>query len=210
LLERGRVFNSYGNPAQACALFMSAWEAAQAAGEDAYAVDAAHMMAIVEPAEQQMIWNLRALELAQQSLDERARRWQGSLYNNIGWTYHDMGQYDRALEMFQHALVFRQAQGQPAQIRIARWSVARAMRSLGRTEEALAMQQQLLEEHEHAGMTDGYVLEELGECLLALGRSDEARPYFARAYATLSDDPWLAQNEPARLERLKQLSHDGA
>jgi tetratricopeptide (TPR) repeat protein len=166
------------------------------------------MMAIVEPAEQQIAWNLRALELAQHSPDERARRWQGSLYNNIGWTYHDIGQYDRALEMFQQALVFRQAQGQPAQIRIARWSVARALRSLGRTAEALAMQRQLLDEHEHAGMTDGYVLEELGECLLSLGRSDEARPYFARAYATLSDDPWLAQNEPTRLERLKQLSHE--
>ena len=36
------------------------------------------------------------------------------------------------------------------------------------------------------GETDGYVTEEIAECLLALGRDDEARPLFARAYAELS------------------------
>jgi hypothetical protein len=56
------------------------------------------------------------------------------------------------------------------------------------------------------GASDGFVFEELGECLLALGRADEARPYFAQAYAELSQDEWLADNEPARLERLKALS----
>jgi hypothetical protein len=47
--------------------------------------------------------------------------------------------------------------------------------------------------------------EELGECLLALGRADEARRYFALAYEKLSADSWLVQNESARLERLRAL-----
>ena len=45
----------------------------------------------------------------------------------------------------------------------------------------------------------------MAECLLALGRGDEARTHFARAYAELSKDQWLAESEPARLGRLAQL-----
>jgi len=79
------------------------------------------------------------------------------------------------------------------------------LRSLGRVEEALTLQQELLREFEALGEQDGYVYEELAECLAALGRDDEARPYFARAYEALSRDPWLADSEPARLERLRTL-----
>ena len=49
------------------------------------------------------------------------------------------------------------------------------------------------------------MFEELGECLLAHGRGDEARPFFARAHEELSKDAYLAENEVARLERLRQL-----
>jgi tetratricopeptide (TPR) repeat protein len=64
LLERGRVYNSSGAKEQARPLFMQALELAQANKEDFYAVDAAHMIAIVEPPDEQMTWNLKALELA--------------------------------------------------------------------------------------------------------------------------------------------------
>jgi tetratricopeptide (TPR) repeat protein len=90
-------------------------------------------------------------------------------------------------------------------VRIALWAEARTLRSLGRVEEALALQQELLREFDTLGEPDGYVYEELAECLAALGHDDEARPYFARAYETLSRDPWLAESEPARLERLRDL-----
>src|SRR5689334_3443270 len=49
LLERGRVFNSSGRKAQASVLFLQAWQRATVAGEDFYAVDAAHMLAISAP-----------------------------------------------------------------------------------------------------------------------------------------------------------------
>ena len=205
LLERGRVFNSSKHREQARPLFLEAWELATSAGEDSYAIDAAHMLGIVEQPEQALEWNLKALVLAETTPDERAQKWRCSLYNNIGWTYHDAGNYQKAFDLFERALRWREAQGRLPQIRIAKWCVARALRSLGRLEEALAAQQALLAEHENAGGKDGYVYEELGECLLALNRQEEARPYFALAYDELSKDPWLADNEPARLERLKQL-----
>jgi tetratricopeptide (TPR) repeat protein len=61
LLERGRAFNSSGQPDKAQPLFQQAYELAQAEREDFYAVDAAHMLAIVEPPEQQLAWNRRHL-----------------------------------------------------------------------------------------------------------------------------------------------------
>jgi len=44
VLERGRVFNSSGDPGRAQPLFQRAWQMALAEREDFYAVDAAHMM----------------------------------------------------------------------------------------------------------------------------------------------------------------------
>jgi tetratricopeptide (TPR) repeat protein len=200
LLERGRVYNSSGAKEQARPLFLQALEHAQANGQDFYAVDAAHMMAIVEPPDEQMAWNLKALELAEASSEPRARKWLGSLYNNIGWTYHDLGQYEQALSLFEKALAWREAQGQEKETRIARWCIARVMRSLNRIPEALAILREL------EPVATGYTYEELGECLLLQGKKDEAQPYFARAYQVLSQDEWLVANEAPRLERLRELA----
>lgn len=206
LLERGRVFNSSGNREQARPLFLQAWELAQAALEDFYAVDAAHMLAIIESPDQQMEWNVKALTLAEASEQPRAKKWLGSLYNNIGWTHHDAQRYEEALSIFQKALELRQGQGEASAIRIAQWSVGRALRSLGRIQEALDIQRQLLADHGLVGTRDGYVYEELAECLLLLDKVDEARPYFALAYTELAQDSWLVEHEAARLERLNKLS----
>ncbi len=204
-LERGRVFNSSGQPDSARPLFLDAWAQAQALGADAYAIDAAHMVAIVAPPAEQLAWNLQALALAERTPDPQAAKWRGSLYNNLGWTYHAAGQFAEALTMFERALAYRESQGQANAIHIARWCVARCLRSLGRVEKALIQQQALLTDNERLGEKDGYVLEELGECLLALNRPADAQPYFAAAYEELSKDVSLIEAEPKRLERLKQL-----
>lgn len=204
-LERGRTYNSAGNTESARPLFLSAWELASRIGAEFYAVDAAHMLAIVETGPSALAWNLKALALAEASDETKARQWLGPLYNNIGWTYHDMGDYAQALTIFERALAFRLADGKQKPIWIARWCVARTRRSLGQLDAALAEQQALVREQAEAGGDDGYVHEEIAECLSALGRSDEATPYFARAYTLLAQDAWLAANETARLERLKRL-----
>ncbi len=111
-LERGRVFNSAQQPDQARPLFLQAWEQALAAGEDFYAVDAAHMLGIIEAPDQQLRWNQKALEIAEQSADLRAQQWLGSLYNNIGWIYHARQQDEAALTFLQKALAWRTTQGQ--------------------------------------------------------------------------------------------------
>jgi tetratricopeptide (TPR) repeat protein len=201
MLERGRLWNTAGDTASAGELFTGAWSMARSAGQDDLAVDAAHMLGIVLPGDEGLRWNLSALDLARSSTEPAAQRWQGSLLNNIGWSLHDAGRYEEALATFQEGLAWQEGAGTPRSVHIARWTVARALRSLERYEEALALQEALAE----TGESDGYVDEEIGECLLALGRADGAREAFARAYALLSTDPWLPADEPERLERLRRL-----
>lgn len=203
LLERGRLYNSAGHPAEARPYFERAWALAAADRAEAfYAIDAAHMLAIVAPPDEALDWNQRALALAEAATDERARRWRGSLLNNIGWAYHAAGDYSAAREYLERALAFRREDGPEGEVRIARWCVARVRRDLGQVVEALAEQRALLAEHTAVGEPSGYVHEEIGECLLLLGQRVEARPHFAVAHELLSADPWLVANEPERLARL--------
>ncbi|NJN44403.1 MAG: hypothetical protein HC806_06580 [Anaerolineae bacterium] len=67
------------------------------------------------------------------------------------------------------------------------------------------MQLALLAESEQTGDTPGYTHEELGELYLLAGESEKAVPHFAAAFNELSKDPWLVENEPERIERLKTL-----
>lgn len=191
-LERGRVFNSAGNPDAARPLFQHAWDLSHSEPDAAFfAVDAAHMSAIVAGSFAEGIaWNKAALEGAETASDERARDWRGSLYNNIGWAYHDHGEFEHALSYFQRALQWQEAHGDGRQVRVARWAVGRTLRSLGRLEDALSLQESLLEEWKQSGEQQaGYVSEEIAECLFALGRVDESGPHFAEAHALLAQDP---------------------
>ena len=203
LLERGRTFNSSGQPGRAMPFFREALDEARAAHEDFLAIDAAHMLGIAAPPEQRLGWNLEAVAMTERTDDARSKRWLASLYNNIGWTYHDRGDYAAALAYFEKALPAWQSRGGAANVRIAWWSIARAYRSLGRLDDALVIQQRLA--RDAANDPDGYVYEELGEILLAKGDAAAARANFARAYALLGGDPGLQANEPERLARLKRL-----
>jgi len=206
LLERGRTLNSSGRPEEARPMFEQAFNMAKDLSEDFYAVDALHMLAIVAPPASGLDLNLRAIQMAESSSQAKARGWLASLYNNTGWSYHDLGRYDSALEMFERAEAARRAQGRVNEIRIAQWCVARALRSLKRVDEALSTQMALKEEFEGDGENDGYVYEEIAECLVMMDRAEEARSYFARAYEVLSQDPVLIEKEPERIARLKTLS----
>jgi tetratricopeptide (TPR) repeat protein len=205
LLERGRVDRFEQRDDLGRDAFLEAWELARSAGEDGLAVDAAHMLGIVEPPPVAREWNERAMELARSSPDPVARRWVGSLANNMGWARHAADDDDGAIALFELARDEWLADGRADRARIARWSIARCLRSRGNVDDALAAQETLLAELDDLGETDGYVLEEIAECLLTLGRAEDAGPFFARAHAELGNDPQLRADEPERLERLRSL-----
>lgn len=206
LLERGRVYNSSNHPDRAKPFFLEAWKLAEVNKEYFYAIDAVHMLQIIEVPEKKLEWANIAIEMAEKTTDERAKNWLGSLYNNTGWAYNGLKQYDKALEMFKKSLKWQEEKGDVYGTIIAKWTIARTYRSLDRIDEALEIQRALAKEIEQKGLeTDGYVYEELGECLLLLEKKEEARKYFKIAYDFLSKNEWLKANEPERLERLKEL-----
>ena len=208
LLERGRVYRSSGKVDAARPFFLEAWEVAQPAGEDNYAIDAAHMLAIIEPPAEQRRWHQLAIDLTEQTADPEAKKWAGSLNNNLGWSYFEEGEYTAALACFTKALAAREAQGKAGPIHIARWSVAKTLRMLSRVDEALAIQEALAAA-QGLGEPDGYVYEELGECYLLRQETAKATSAFAQAYALLSQDSWLVANEGERLARLQRLGQAG-
>ena len=143
--------------------------------------------------------------MTERTSDARARRWLASSYNNMGWTYHERGEYASALAYFEKAVPAWEARGDPRGVHIARWAVARAYRSLGRNDDALAIQRQLEAEGVAANAPDGYVYEELGELLLANGERAAAQTHFARAFELLGGNATFRANEPERLARLRRL-----
>ena len=208
LLERGRVHNSAGAPAKAVPLFRQAAEVAARAGRDAdlfYEIDALHMLGIASPASERLDWNLKALAAAERAKETRARAWRGSLYHNVGWTYFERGEHGTALDYWEKALAVREAGNDPQRLKVARWTVARGYRALGRIDDAERMQRALAEENATSGEEDGYVYEELAEIALARGKRDEAAPWARKAHALLREDSWLAATEPARLKRLADI-----
>ena len=213
LLERGRRDNSSQRTTQAVAWFEQALAAAAndtLAGAAYYRVDALHMLAIASPPAQQIEWHRRAIAAAETADDVRTRGWRASLLHNLGWTLHDRGEYAAALDCWRQALAAREAAHDVPRARIARWTVARGLRSLGKLDDAEALQRTLADELQAASAPDGYVFEELAEIALARGDRVAAQPWAAKAIALLGEDADLKANDAARLARLAELARPAA
>jgi tetratricopeptide (TPR) repeat protein len=199
LLERGRRERSSGRPGAGVAQFEEAFELARASGQDVLAVDAVHMLAIVADSE---TWTARGVEIAASSDDPGVRYWLGPLYNNAGWARYEAGDAAGALEAFELGLASRERDDpRPYARETARYAIGKALRGLGRADEAAAALERCLAWAAEAGVEDAYFHEELAEDYAALGRYDDARAQARRALELLSDE-----DDPARVARLRELS----
>jgi hypothetical protein len=115
----------------------------------------------VAPPEDQQRLTEEALAVARGSSEQAARDWDASLLNNLGMVHADAERWPEALAAFEEALAARERIGDAGRTRVARWMVGWALRNLGRTEEALAVQTALKADLEAAGEQDPYVDEEL-------------------------------------------------
>ncbi len=189
-LELGRTYASTAHPAAAGtqenreiarAHYTRAFQIASNASLDWLAIDALHMMPVVdaEPAAQ-LEWNEQAIAFMEQSSQPEAKRWEGSLRNNVGYARHLLGEYDEALRQFRLSLAARERAGRAGPVRIAHWMIAWTYRAQQRYPEAIEIQLRLEREWDAAGQPDPYVFEELEHLYLAVGDPDKAAHYRSR------------------------------
>ena len=193
-LELGRTLASAAHPVEALTpdakararqAYTRALERARAARLDGLAIDAIHMMAFVDtsPADQ-LAWGEAALAVVVSSTQPEAMRWEASVRHNIGHALNELGRHAEALDQFRQALAIRERGTNAQATHVARWMVARTLRSLARHDEALAMQLALEREADGAGRPDPYVFEELEALYRAQGDAERARHYAARRATT--------------------------
>jgi tetratricopeptide (TPR) repeat protein len=159
------------------------------------------MIAIVADLE---AWTARGVEIAASSDDPGVRYWLGPLYNNVGWSRLEAGNAAGALEAFERALTSRERDDpRPYPRELARYAVGKALRALGRADEAAAAHEQCVAWAAEAGVEDGYFHEELAEDYAALGRRADSREQARRALELATED-----HDAARVERLETLAGD--
>ena len=166
---------------KARAAYTRAFEKAKAARLDDLAVDALHMMVMVEddPATK-IAWNEKALAYMEGSTQEEARKWAGPLRNNLGYAYHEAGRHDEALAQFRLSLAAYERAGRADDARIAHWMIARTLRHQGKLQDSIAIQLRLEREYAAAGEPDPYVFEELEKLYRESGDATRADAYAAR------------------------------
>ena len=117
------------------------------------------------------------------------------------------------MPVFKKAQAFREEEGYIPNIRVAKWAVARTLRLLHSTEEAVDILLALNEEYDvliKSGKLDmpeemllyahGLLQEEIAEIYSA-----KAKTFSGRAYEALSQNEWIKKLDPKKLERLKKL-----
>jgi tetratricopeptide (TPR) repeat protein len=205
-LERGRLRRSSGDRERALPLFESAFAIALEAEQEFVAADAAHMAALAAPDRAGLVaWTERGVALADEHAE--ASYWLGPLLNNLGWEHYEAGEYAQALDAFERALAARERRPEnPKPIALARYAVGKALRALGRSEEAIPLLEQAVAWAEAAGRPDGWYHEELAEEYAAVGRGEEAGEQARRAIPLLeADDPSFAE-DAGRRARLAALA----
>jgi tetratricopeptide (TPR) repeat protein len=162
--------------------FTKALEIARGAQLDGLAIDAIHMFAFVdtEPADQ-LKWAREALAAVEMSRQPDAKRWEPSIRSNLGEALFDVGRFGDALDEFRRALALRSRSGPATVHRDNEWHIARPLRVLGRTAEAMEMQRRLKEESEAQNERRHYIYDELA--LLFEVQGDKARALHFRGLA---------------------------
>ncbi|NYD65715.1 tetratricopeptide repeat protein [Agromyces atrinae] len=156
LLERGRLTAYTGQVDEAVPLLTNAVREAAAAGETFLVLDALHLLAVVDEGHEEE-WAGEGFALLDGLTDTRLLRWGVAVNNNLAWTFMNREQPAEALTYFEAARDVAERHGTTEQKRVARWAIARCLRELGRTDEALAIQNDLA----RLDPADPYVIEEL-------------------------------------------------
>ena len=193
------------SPTKAHDIFARAWTLATDSNLPFFAIDAALMLSSIRPPKFQNEWLKKALDIVESSGDTNVRLWLAQLLFLQGWHEYDFRQFEGALESFTRALEQPLIIADETKGFALQWSRARTLRALGRTQDALVIQEGLLDKMRAKGKVNGHVYLEVAECKQLLNAKEEAKSYFESAYAELSANSWYSDNRIDELERMKYL-----
>mgnify|MGYP001352025418 CR=1 FL=1 len=129
----------------------------------------------------------------------------GDLAIEIGKSYLQGQEYQKAIEQFMHACDIFSKAFDAEKVRYIRLSICIAQRALGLHKEALLELRAQEEWHKKSGTNDGIVFEEIAENLLALGHSSSSI-YFSKALKYFEAESMIGEKGPERLARIEQLT----
>lgn len=206
LIEQGRFFSLSMNSYQSLKYFEMAWQEAVKLNDVYLLIETSVLLSISQPPKYQNEWLKQALKLAETSGDARGKLWLAQLYVMDGWHSFNFRKFEESLESFKKALEQPETTQNISNRVAVRWGLARTLRSLGRVQDALNVQNELLSEFQAVEKVNGHVFLELAECLLLLKKHEDAKIYFEAAYKELSLNGWYSDNKPSELSRIQYLS----
>ncbi len=173
------------------------------------AIDAAHMIALLGDADNQIKWGIKGIKAAEEAGETR---WLGPLWNNLGATYEEMGREYEALEAYIKARKYHYMHGATINKAIADWAIGHMYVKIGDYINGAEWLDPILPTFEKLGDEEfiGLTCKEIGEIKFANKEYQEALDLFTRAEALLKKagmDEWDAkgyQHIVARIEQLKE------
>ncbi len=218
LLERGRVYYKCDRLDTALSFFIQAYDVSTLSSEFAsHTLTAAITIATIEKNLQKQIeWNKRAINLAENTHDERLHALLGPIYNNLAQQFIEAGKYLEALQSFEKCKAHAEERRDQIVIRGALWGIGRALRGLNKLDQALYIQNDLLKEYEQISeqglvavelisIGRGLIYEELAELYFAQKAWEQSQKYARLAYEDLSNDAGMKKLYPKRIERMLEL-----
>lgn len=166
---------------KATATFKEMYDFCSKNGLHERAVDAAHMVAITGGPQDQIEWGLKGVREAEAGHIEK---WLGPLWNNLGWTYEDMGKYAESLDAYLKAREYHYKYGDQKNKLCADWAVGHVYRLLGQADSAAHwINPGLLAGFESIDDTEfqGWTFKEMGEISLLESKPDSALSHFSKA-----------------------------
>lgn len=176
------------------------------------AIDAANMMSIVGDMETRIEWSLKGIKAAEEG---ELKSWLAPLWNNLGWTYDDMGMYDKSLDALLKARRYHYIKGDLKSMLIADWSVAHAYRMTGQIDSALAWAQRATiwakdmyddDPSPETAEWQGLCYKEMAEAALAKGNEKRALAGFRSAKMYLDKANMIEWDEKGYNELLGKIA----
>lgn len=169
------------------------------------AVDATHMVAITGNPDEQIEWSIKGIDFAK---EHDAESWLGPLWNNLGATYEDRGQYQQALDAYKKAREYHYKYGTERNKLIADWAVGHAYRLSDSIKQADSVLTPLLAWSEKLGETEflGWTCKDLGDIQFDAGNYFEASKYYRDALRNLKEagmEKWDPDQYEVIVQKLK-------